>query len=598
MRGYLKLIIFCMAILLPIQVFSAGFGDIRLSYLEGDVQINPEASQEWLPASVNVPLYEGDRIWVPDFGKAELHFRNGTVIRFKERTSADILNYDKDFINLYLNLGTLYINYRDRSKRDVMQVNTPVVKVRAYDRAVFKVEVQSNGYTYISVYRGSVYADHRDGKNVVDEGSMMLIRGYLKEEVYPLSSPDLWTQWNFDRDRLMYSDYRSVRYLPDELRYYSYDFDRYGKWIYVKEYGYCWTPKITLSVGWAPYREGRWAWIRGDYVWISYEPWGWVPYHYGRWAFLASIGWCWVPPQRGAVYWGPGYVGWVYTPTYVSWVPLAPGEIYYGYGYYGPHSVNLINVNINKIVIKEKYKNVFVKDAVTVVHRDNFIAGKEEKVRIKENPFLKENISIGRPNISPERRTMMPVLKEISREKLPPKEIRELDIKGIRERTVINRERDLQMQERLGKPRDKSQDIQRSIPNIDNRQRNNQVQPFNERPTLPDTKRERTREIAPQDIKPDINRQTPQQERLRERTPSEIRKDSPTEIRPTLPDTKRERTREIAPQDIKPDIDKQQQERSQKDTEKRKQSDKDSHGDKKGGEENLKERGWQLERGR
>ena len=95
---------------------------------------------------------------------------------------------------------------------------------------------------------------------------------------------------------------------------------------------------------------------------IFCEPWGWVPYYYGRWAFLASIGWCWVPPPVTApVLWRPGFVAWILTPTYVSWVPLAPGEIYYGHRYYGPNSVNATNLNINKINITNvRWSGIFL----------------------------------------------------------------------------------------------------------------------------------------------------------------------------------------------------------------------------------------------
>jgi len=544
----IKILIFlCTIALLPGHIFAASFGDIRLSYLSGYVQINSDTTSDWVPASFNVPLYEGDRIWVPDNGKAELHFRKGTAIRLNERTSADILSYDRDLLQLHVNLGAIFVNYKNNSR--IIQINTPVATIRSYDRAIFRIDVQNNGYTYVSVYRGTVYADYRDGRNVIDEGTMLLIRGYSREEAVPLGSPDAWTRWNFDRDRILYDDYRSTRYLPDELRYYSYDLDRHGKWVYVKDYGYCWTPTVIVATGWAPYRHGKWTWIRGDYVWVSYEPWGWVPYHYGRWAFSVSIGWFWVPPPRGAVYWGPGYVAWVHTPSYVSWVPLAPGETYYGYGNYGPHSVNIINININKVVIKDKHRNAMIKDGFTVVHRDTFVTGKQEKIIVKENPFLKENISVGRPGIAPEKRTAMPVIKDLPREKLPPRDVKDVDIRTLKEKFPGQRERDAQMHERM---------------------------------------------IAPRE----------QQERMRERAPADIRKDSvqPPRIQDSKPDTRRERTREIMPQDVTPDKGRQvtpQQERQGKDVDRQpKQTEKDAQGEKKHNieENHMRERGGFQER--
>jgi hypothetical protein len=143
----------------------------------------------------------------------------------------------------------------------------------------------------------------------------------------------------------------------------------------------------------------------------------------------------------GAVYWGPGYVGWVYTPAYVAWVPLAPGEIYYGYGHYGPDSVNIINlntVNINKTII---YRNASLQNAVTVLHRDTFLTGRHHDVRVTENPFLRHPVSIGRPQIPPERSSFIPVFKEIPREKQPPLKVRDNKIQQVREQRPLAKQR-------------------------------------------------------------------------------------------------------------------------------------------------------------
>ena len=193
---------------------------------------------------------------------------------------------------------------------------------------------------------------------------------------------------------------------------------RNGRWVETQEYGYVWTPTIDISADWAPYRHGRWVWIGGDYVWIASEPWGWAPYHYGRWSHISSHGWCWVPPPRHEVYWGPGYVSWVSTNTDVAWVPLAPGEIYYGHGHYGPHSVNIVDADISAVIPGRNYRNVHVRNAVSVVHRDAFLRGQYRNMGHRENPFLRERINIGRPRLEPERATMMPIVRDIPREHL------------------------------------------------------------------------------------------------------------------------------------------------------------------------------------
>jgi hypothetical protein len=183
--------------------------------------------------------------------------------------------------------------------------------------------------------------------------------------------------------------------------------------------------------------------MAGDYVWVSYEPWGWMPYHYGRWAFVVSLGWCWVPPVHGAIYWGPGFVGWVYTPTYVAWVPLAPGEMYYGHGYYGPHSVNITNINVTNIYVNNTaYKNIHVHNAVTAVHHDTFVNGKHKYVEAKENLFLSKEAHSGRPNTTPDKNMAKPVVREIAEIKKPPQTVRQIQVKELKEKRPLVKEKE------------------------------------------------------------------------------------------------------------------------------------------------------------
>ena len=426
--------------ILPTYARAADLGELRLSLVDGDVQIKTEDTLEWVPATINMPLRDGDQIWVPGGGRSEIQARNGTAVRLDEYTSLDILTVDDESLQFYLGMGRVYLNFG--SQRDSMiQLDTPDSSVRVYERAKFAVTVSGNGETDILVFRGRVYAESRSGETQVSGGKRLSLRdGYA--DLSPLGRADEWEEWNKDRDRKFEERGYSSQYLPTELEGYASDLDHNGRWVYTSSYGYVWTPTVHISSNWAPYSQGRWVWIGGDYVWIAYEPWGWVPYHYGRWTFMASFGWCWVPPDRGDVYWAPGYVGWVYTPTYVSWVPLAPREVYYGHGNYGRHSVNIVNVNIDTVVVKNVYKNVSVHNAVTVIHRDAFLKGKREDFKVRGNPFLTERISAGRPRIEPERATRLPIIKEVPREKEPPARVRDVRVRELKEKRRFVRERD------------------------------------------------------------------------------------------------------------------------------------------------------------
>jgi hypothetical protein len=428
-------------LLLPVLAFSADLGRARLSLVQGDVQVNSQESGEWFPVSVNTPLREGDRLWVPPGGRSEIQLMGGTFVRLDEATSFDFLAMDDKSLQFYLGEGRVSINNQGYGV-DYFQIDTPLSSIGCYDNALVTLDVTNTGAMELSVLRGYAFAETRNGKIRITAGNALRIGADLAADTYPLGPPDEWAQWNRERDGLLAAGGDSQTYLPAELDDYVSDFENNGRWFHTADYGYVWTPAVAVSVDWAPYRMGRWVWFGGNYVWISYEPWGWVPYHYGRWAFLHRVGWCWVPPRRGAVFWAPGYVAWVHAPTFVSWVPLAPGEIYYSYGNYGPGSLNITNVTVNNIVILKNLRNVHVRNAVTVMHRDAFLHGRKTDFRMKENPFTRRDMSFGPPRIKPDRAGLAPVIRKVPAAKLPPQRIRAVNPDLLRkERRLVRDER-------------------------------------------------------------------------------------------------------------------------------------------------------------
>jgi hypothetical protein len=300
------------SIVLPVVGHAADLGALRMGYIEGDVQINTDDIREWTPVSVNMPLKPGDRIWVPDNGRAEIQSRSGTFIRLDRNTSADVLSVEEHSGQFNVSSGALYVNFSGTD--NLYQIDTPTSSVRINKRSKVNIEVDESGDTNVAVIRGTVAVEDNVGVTDVKEGDVLVLKSNQEARLYNLPAADDWDRWNTTRDKMYSAESRSARYVPDDLRYYSRDLDDNGRWFEVRDYGWVWTPTVVV-VDWAPYRTGRWVWIHGDYVWVSYESWGWAPYHYGRWAHNPGIGWFWVPPRRGDVYWGPGYVGWVRTET-------------------------------------------------------------------------------------------------------------------------------------------------------------------------------------------------------------------------------------------------------------------------------------------
>lgn len=423
----------------------AATGYIRVSYLEGDAQIMTPETGEWSLLSINTPIGEGDQLWLPLNAIAELQLNGSTYIRLDGDTSLHILSMDEDAAQFYLARGSAYA-YFDAREGGVVQIDTPDSSTRAFDRAIFRVDAPAE-FTEISCYKGYVETENNAGSTRVNAGQRLSFRGQNSGELTALGPPDEWTMWNKARNEELFPPASPQGYyLPEELSSYSSELNRSGRWVQSPEYGYVWTPTLIIGVNWAPYRHGRWVWRHHDYIWLPDEPWGWAPYHYGRWAHSPAIGWFWVPPRRGAAYWGPGYVGWARTDDHVAWVPLAPGEVYYGRGHYGHDSVDITHVDIRRIEIKKIYRNTFIDNGPTIVSRDGFHRGvrpddHRRQKEIRERIFDRRHLSPGTPDIKPGRESYVGGGRRVAKEKIPPAPVRKIAIKELQEERRLIRER-------------------------------------------------------------------------------------------------------------------------------------------------------------
>jgi hypothetical protein len=432
MRTFILLLLL---ISLPAGFLNASpFGDVRIGYVRGDVQLYSSDADDWVPATVNTPLGDEDRIWVPEGGRAELQMRGGVYLRLDENSSLDLITLEEDDWQVYLGRGRMYVNNR-QGGIDHLQVDTPRTSVSSYDNSIIILDTDGGGVLELSVLKGYSQVETDRGRTHLEAGRSLRVFENLTAETTPLPAPDSWERWNHRRDSKLATASESLRYLPDELDDNARDFDEYGSWHFNAEYGYVWRPQVSLSTGWAPYRDGRWVWRHGTYVWVSYEPWGWSPYHYGRWAFVRGIGWSWVPPPRHEAVWAPGYVAWVDHHDHIAWVPLAPGEAYYGH---------LHRRGSPPVAERHEghrtYRNITINNSVTIVNRETFVTGRKSKVTLKENPFLLKEGRTTPPDIKPRRETASPVIRDIPVSRRPPERILRVMPKQIKEERKIRRE--------------------------------------------------------------------------------------------------------------------------------------------------------------
>lgn len=436
MRNILRAVLVVLSLLVPVAASAAVAGFARISMVQGEVQVRAEEDDEWLPAGVNSPIDEGDSVWAPAGSRVEIQFRNGTTLRLEGRTIIDLVDIELAQQRVHVTSGRLYVKTGYRA--DDLQVDWGDASVLIERKSRLKIDLLANGDEEVAIIKGAASVQSAGERTRVRAGEIITLRDYRGSDIVPLRPVDEWEKWNTKRDKQLAGRKRADNYLPEELVVYEDELANNGDWVVVEEYGYVWRPRVSVSADWAPYREGRWVWRGGDYVWITSESWGWAPYHYGRWAFLSGRGWCWVPPARGDVYWGPGYVGWVSTGSQVAWVPLAPRETYYGHGHYGRHSVTVPRGDVRTVNVT--YRNVTINNSVTVVNRDGFVRGTGRHVAARHDAFRNTTQFVSRPEVRPTaREARMPIVKPMVSQHQAP-QVQRPPARELRERYPLLRQ--------------------------------------------------------------------------------------------------------------------------------------------------------------
>ncbi len=432
-----KLLAISAALILSVfpLVAHASSGLARLTLAKGEVLLFDDESSDWLPASANTPVEEGDRIWCANDARAEIELKSGSILRLGSNTALDIVRLDDDAQQVHLGSGRLYARTYEGDRDLQVDSEDATISVGRKSRVHIDLVGSDNPDTEVSVVKGTVYVESASGKTRVKSGED-LIFSENGAEVAPLNAQDEWERWNESRDRKVFKRKTENRYLPEELVIYEEELAFNGEWVTIEDYGYAWRPTVSIGTEWVPYQQGRWVWRRDGYVWIASEPWGWAPHHYGRWQHSPRWGWCWVPPRRGDVFWSPGYVAWVDTPRDLAWVPLAPGEIYYGAGFYGSLSINITNVDRRTVIRPiNAYRNVTVRNAVTVVDRGAFESGRGKPRQGRPAGFEGYRGVTAPPQIRPSgREARMPQVRRGTPENRPPASIQQNHPSPLKER--------------------------------------------------------------------------------------------------------------------------------------------------------------------
>ena len=350
-------------------------GDIRqtvarVSFLTGDVSYaRGDDPNDWQPADYNVPVTIGDRLYAGSRGRAELQVHGGFTVRMGSLTDLAALNLTDETKQWSLQAGSAAFQLRRLGPDEIFEVDTPNAAVTFEREGDYRVDVDRDGNTHVTVQRGRALVAAGGGQVPLRAGDTMDIDGLdsPRYDVFAKGSPDAFDGWVRDRERRSESS-RSRQYVQEDIVGVA-DLDESGRWQSIPSYGMVWTP-TRVETGWQPYRSGHWIWQDPwGWTWVAAERWGWAPYHYGRWVNYSSR-WWWVPvaPRERSVSYAPALVAFsgggpgssFRGDGFVGWFPLAPRDPFFQW-WGSRRSVNVSNVTyVNRTYITVVNQNTFV----------------------------------------------------------------------------------------------------------------------------------------------------------------------------------------------------------------------------------------------
>jgi hypothetical protein len=314
-------------VLSALPAYAAGVRIVRLSLVQGDVQIDRNAGEGWEQAIVNMPVIGGARIYAADNSKAELELEDGSSVRLVGPAQITLLELsaagDGSTSSIQVDSGVVYANVRLKKHenfRILTSGSEPFVLTQP-SHVRFTVDQQ---VASLSVMQGEAVLQATNNKIRSGETYNYVLaqpESAARQESVPAQPEDTW-----DQQRNNYNDqYAATGAQPgsDDPNAYgaAADLGAYGTYSDLPGYGVAWQPN-DVGPDWNPYDNGAWSYYP-DWGWtfVSGYDWGWGPFFYGDWCYIGGRGWWWRPGH------GPG-PGWHPRPRFTG----NPGH-----GFSAPH---------------------------------------------------------------------------------------------------------------------------------------------------------------------------------------------------------------------------------------------------------------------
>ncbi|MGA7245111.1 MAG: DUF6600 domain-containing protein [Terracidiphilus sp.] len=401
----------------------------RISYISGNVSVQPVTSDDWGQAYPNLPVGPGDRIFTDSDGRAEIQVGQ-TYVRIGPNSDVTLVDDSAFNINFGIAQGSIHLHSFGLWPRQLLDISTPSGNAEFGNSGDLRVDVLPNDGATVFTNLGQ-FADITaagDYRQELNYGQSLELAG--SNPVYPQwlqpNGPDDLDSWSQQRDQQL-ARVTSFQYVSPDIPGAA-DLDANGDWQPATEYGAVWFPR-DVPADWQPYHYGHW--INRDpwgWVWVEDESWGYAPFHYGRWVSYNGR-WGWVPgPVNVRPVWSPALVvfaGGVHFGGGVGlsvWFPLGPGEAYRPWYRCSPRYLDQVNItNIRespRVHVQTTYVNVVNVTNITYINQtrgatamrqDDFASGRSVRnVAVRVDPReMQQARPLQQPDVAPPPRAIV-----------------------------------------------------------------------------------------------------------------------------------------------------------------------------------------------
>ncbi len=291
---------------------------VRLSSVDGTVQVDRGNGGVLQRASLNTPIVEGTRLITSSDGLAEVEFENETALRLTSDSEVKFSQLLMSDTGVKMNQfevikGLVYLDTASKGA-DLYRVKVGDTSLVAHRDTLLRLSVTPD-QLQVAVFHGELQLENQPQPVYIGKKETLTVELNEPSRYAVAKGADAvrFDAWNKEREDYSRTYAQNAGYGGPNRGYGLQDLNYYGDFFYAGGYGYVWQPYgfAGSMLGWDPYSNGTWSFYPGmGYAWTSAYPWGWLPYHYGSWAFINGAGWAWVP--------GRGYNGQWYANNFAA----------------------------------------------------------------------------------------------------------------------------------------------------------------------------------------------------------------------------------------------------------------------------------------